>query len=216
MNIVKRGTVEALGTFALVFIGVGAIAMNAGLLGVALAHGLAIAIMATALGSVSGGHFNPAVSLAFAVMRTLSITELCIYWGFQLVGAACASLLWTVVSPDLVSKVSGGLPALSSVTPFSGFVLEGVMSFFLMLTIVTVGFRQKNALAGLWIGLTISLDILLGGPLTGAAMNPARWFGPALVSLNFENAWLYVLGPCLGMLIAAPVGLWLLPKSKED
>jgi len=203
--------------------------MNAGLLGVALAHGLTIAIMAMALGPVSGGHFNPAVSLALFSIRKFGLSEMFSYWGAQFLGATLASLLWLIIGGSgLMNAVGYGVPAVGKVVlssgtfPISNFgalVLEAIMTFFLVLTITTVAVRQNHVLAGLFIGLTITVDILLGGNLTGAAMNPARWFGPALVSLRVENLLqfgIYLVGPAVGAVGAAFTGMWLYDRKAQS
>jgi len=220
---------ELIGTFALIFAGVGAIAMGAELLGVALAHGLTIAIMAMALGPVSGGHFNPAVSLALFSIRKFPLSEMFSYWGAQFVGATLASLLWLLIGGSgLMNAIGYGVPEVGKVVLSSGtfainsfgaLVLEAIMTFFLVLTITTVAVRQNHVLAGLFIGLTITVDILLGGNLTGAAMNPARWFGPALVSLRGENLlqfWIYLVGPAVGAVGAAFIGMWLYDRKAQS
>jgi len=215
---------ELIGTFALIFAGVGAMAMNAGLLGVALAHGLTIAIMAMALGPVSGGHFNPAVSLALFSIRKFGLSEMFSYWGAQFVGATLASLMWLIIGGSgLMNSIDYGIPAVGrigsfTISSFGALILEAIMTFFLVLTITTVAVRQNHVLAGLFIGLTITVDILLGGPLTGAAMNPARWFGPALVSLRGENLLqfgIYLVGPAVGAVGAAFTGMWLYDRKAQ-
>ncbi len=209
---------EFIGTFALILIGAGSIAVGAGLLGIALAHGLTIAIMAFALGPISGGHFNPAVSFALFVMRKINSRYLLAYWGVQLLGALTASLLLMAVAGSKMELVHQGIPALdASVGVFGGLLLEFITTFFLMLTITTVAMRQNHTMAGLFIGLTITIDILLAGPLTGAAMNPARWFGPALASMNFSNFWIYWVGPLAGAAAGGTLGMWLYDlKEKEE
>lgn len=209
---------EFIGTFALILIGAGSIAAGADLTGIALAHGLTITIMALALGPISGGHFNPAVSFALFVMRKINSRYLLAYWGVQLLGALTASLLLMAVAGSKMQLVHQGIPALdASVSVFGGLLLEFITTFFLMLTITAVAMRQSHTMAGLFIGLTITIDILLAGPLTGAAMNPARWFGPALASLNFSNFWIYWVGPLAGAAAGGTLGMWLYDlKEKEE
>jgi MIP family channel proteins len=208
---------EFIGTFALILIGAGSIAVGAGLTGIALAHGLTIAIMALALGPISGGHFNPAVSFALFLMRKINTNDLLAYWGAQLTGALVASLLLTLAAGSKMIAVKHGIPALDpSVNVFGGLLLEFITTFFLMLTITTVAVRQNHMMAGLFIGLTITIDILLAGPLTGAAMNPARWFGPAIVSMNFSNFWIYWIGPMAGAAAGGLLGMWLYDRKEQD
>ena len=203
--------------------------MGAGLLGVALAHGLTIAIMAMALGPVSGGHFNPAVSLALFSIRKFPLNEMFAYWGAQFLGATLGSLMWLLIGGSgLMNAVGFGIPAVGGVSvagvafivhPIGALLLEAIMTFFLVLTITTVAVRQNHILAGLFIGLTITVDILLGGPLTGAAMNPARWFGPAITALRGENLlqfWIYLVGPCAGAVAAAFTGMWLYDRKAQS
>ncbi|MBD0338297.1 MAG: MIP family channel protein [Thermoleophilia bacterium] len=202
----RRAAAEFVGTFTLVFAGMGAIAVGADLVGVALAHGLAIAIMVSAVGHISGGHFNPAVTFGFLVTRRIVPRLAAAYWAAQLAGAAVAALLLRgVFSPD--SQLDGGVPVLGDgVGAGSGLLLEGVLTFFLVWVVFATAADPRGtfkSIAGLAIGLTISMDILAGGPLTGAAMNPARAFGPELVQWVWSDAWLYWVGPLVGAAVAA-------------
>ncbi|MVN88398.1 aquaporin [Deinococcus sp. HMF7620] len=196
---------EAVGTFALVFIGVLAIANNAGLLGVAFAHGLAIAVMAMALGTVSGGQFNPAVSFALSLTGHQDWRTTLAFVPAQLAGAALgAAAALGVAGPARLDAAGFGLPALGSgVSVGGGFLAEVIATAFLVLVVVKVAIHQRHVLGGLIVGLTIVADILAAGPLTGAAMNPARSFGPALVSGEWGAHWLYWLAPLLGAALGA-------------
>jgi aquaporin Z len=181
---------------------------------VALAHGLVIAVMASAVGHISGGHFNPAVTLGFLITRRLAPSLALVYWSVQFLGAAAAALLLKWFYPENVRAISNlGSPALGSgVSVWQGVVIELVMTFFLVWVIFATAADPGGAfksIAGLAIGLTITLDILMGGPLTGAAMNPARAFGPELVSRDWSDAWVWYLGPFLGGALAAVVYEWL-------
>ena len=208
---------EFLGTFALIFFGVGSICADQmlkagnpgglGLLGIAVAHGLAIGIMVTAVGHVSGGHLNPAVTIGFWVTRKLSTLDALLYWIAQLAGAvAAAYLLKTLVPDDTWRAVGLGTPELArDFTRTSGMILEGVMTFFLVYVVFATAADERgafNKIAGFAIGLTVTLDILMGGPLTGAAMNPARAFGPALASAHWANHGVYWVGPLAGGVLA--------------
>jgi aquaporin Z len=202
----RRAAAEFVGAFALVFIGVGSIALDNDLLGVALAHGLAIGIMASAVGHISGGHFNPAVTFGFLVTRRIPPRLALAYLGAQLAGAVAAMLvLRGAFSPD--SSLDGGVPQLGDgVGAASGLLLEIVLTFFLVWVIFATAADPRGAfksIAGLAIGLTITMDILAGGPLTGAAMNPARAFGPELVQDIWSDAWLYWVAPFIGAALAA-------------
>ncbi len=205
---VRRFAAEFVGTFALVFVVVGSIMVSAqsGLVGIALAYGLVVGVMVAAAGHISGGHFNPAVTFGFLVTRRLSAANAVVHWCAQLLGAVIAALLLRVVFPD-AADLSGGVPTLnSSMSTFGGLVLEAVLTFFLVWVIFGVVADPKSThrpIAGLAIGFTITLDVLIGGPLTGAAMNPARAFGPQLVENVWSDGWLYYVGPLAGAAAAA-------------
>lgn len=207
---------EFVGTFTLIFIGVGAIAMNgftggdSGLVGVALAHGLAIAVMVSATAAVSGGHLNPAVTFGALVGRKISILNAIGYIVAQCAGAIAAAMLLPFVMPaGLLEAVKFGTPLLNvekGVTPMMGMILEGVLTFFLVFVVFGTGIdKRAPKVGGLFIGLTITMDILFGGPLTGGAINPARHLGPALVGGLWDNAWVYWAGPMAGGLVAGLV-----------
>lgn len=210
----SRWLAECIGTFMLVFAGVGAIVSGqAGLVGVALAHGLAITVMVSALGRFSGGHFNPAVSLALLGFSMKGLRRFVWYVSAQLVGATAASFAIThFYAPELWQAAYLGAPLLNGISAQQGFWIEALLTFFLVLVVYgTAVDIETNSpkVPGLFIGLTITLGILVGGPLTGAAMNPARAFGPAFAawSLNASyQPWLhqavYWLGPLTGGLTA--------------
>ena len=206
---------EFLGTFALVFFGAGSICADRylqssggiGLLGIALAHGLAIAIMVSALGHVSGGHFNPAVTIGFWVTKRTGTMEAFLYWAAQVLGGiAAAYVLRAVIPEETWRAVALGTPSL--VRDFSkaaAMLLEAVCSFFLVLVFFATAVDELGtfrSIAGFGIGLTITLGILVIAPFTGAAMNPARAFGPALASGHWTNWGVYWIGPLAGGFIA--------------
>ncbi len=214
-NIPQKLVAEFIGTFALIFFGAGSIcadqylhgAGGSGLLGIALAHGLAIGIMVSALGHVSGGHFNPAVTIGFWVTKRINTLDVVGYWAAQLVGAiAAAYLLKAIVPDDAWRAVALGTPALArDFRVLDGMILEGVMTFFLVLVVFATAVDEKGAwraISGFGIGLTITMGILTGGPLTGAALNPARAFGPALASAHWANHGVYWVGPLAGGFVA--------------
>jgi MIP family channel proteins len=215
----RRGVAEFIGTFTLIFIGAGAIMAAAGahdptLAGVALAHGLAIAVMVSAVGHISGGHFNPAITLAFLVTRRLAPALAGVYWLAQFSGAVIAALLLKWIFPAAaVDATNLGAPALNSaIGSGAGVVVELILTFFLVWVVFATAADPRGtfkSIAGLAIGLTITLDILMGGPLTGAAMNPARAFGPELVQNFWSHAWIYYIGPPLGALAAGVLYEWL-------
>jgi aquaporin Z len=204
---------EFVGTFTLVFIGVGSICANqfagggSGLLGVAVAHGLAIAIMVCALGHISGAHFNPAVTAGLWVTGKIDTVESVLYWVAQLAGAAGGAFLITIVVPeDVWRAVQLGTPALAKdFTSISGMLLEGLTTFLLVWVVFATAVDERGALgkiAGFAIGLTVCMDILFAGPFTGAAMNPARAFGPALVGKLWASHGVYWVGPLAGGIVA--------------
>jgi aquaporin TIP len=203
-----RAWAEFVGTFALVFAGVGAIAVGANLVGVAFAHGLVIAVMASAVGHISGGHFNPAVTVGFLVTRRIVPTLAGAYIAAQLLGAIVATLALEALYPAS-ADLDAGVPQLGSgVSAGAGIGIEAILTFFLVWVIFATAADPRGAfksIAGLAIGLTITLDILAGGPLTGAAMNPARSFGPVLVLNDWDNFLVYWIGPLAGGGLAALV-----------
>jgi len=212
----QRAFAEFVGTFTLIFVGAGSIIATGGhnLTAIALAHGLAIGVMASAVGHISGGHFNPAVTLGFVVTRRIEGTVAAAYWFAQLTGAILAALLLQGVLPEQPSDaVNLGAPGLGvGISDGQGLVIEAVLTFFLVWVIFATAADPRGtfrSVAGLAIGFTITLDIFMGGPYTGAAMNPARWFGPAVATTDWANWWVWVVGPIAGGIIAG-VGYWYL------
>jgi len=205
---------EFVGTFTLIFIGVGSIIADhatggaLGLTGIALAHGLAIACMASATAAVSGGHLNPAVTIAFLSAGRIKVGEALKYILAQCAGAVAGAAAIKFVSPmDSVAATSLGTPMLgANISVPQGLVMEIVLTFFLMFVVYGTAVDARAPKVGaLFIGLTVALDVLAGGPITGAAMNPARSFGPALISGHLENIWLYWVGPIIGAVLAAMI-----------
>jgi len=206
---------EFLGTFAVVFFGVGAVCADRflqssggiGLLGVALASGLAMAIMVSALGHISGGHFNPAITIGFWVTKRIGTLDAFLYWAAQLVGGIAAAFLLRSIIPDETwHAVALGTPSLLRDFPaLSAMILEAVTSFFLVLVFFATAVDDRGtfrAIAGFGIGLTMTLGVLVIGPFTGAAMNPARAFGPALAAHHWTNQGVYWIGPLAGGFLA--------------
>ena len=175
----RRGVAEFVGAFTLIFIGGGAGIISGGdIVAVALANGLAIGIMVSNLGHISGGHFNPAITLAFVLARRITTRLAIVYWAAQLLGAVLAALLLRALFEHAATL--GSVPHAPMINDGKGFVLEVVLTFFLVWAVWATAVDPRGAfksIAGLAIGLTISIDVLFGGPLTGAAMNPARAFG---------------------------------------
>ena len=212
-HVIRRGVAEALGTGALVFIGAGSILQigysgEGSLLAVAAAHGLVLAIFVSALGHISGAHFNPAVTFGFLVTRRIDAAMAVVYWISQFVGAVIAALLLRIVFDDqVIDLVNLGAPAIGEgVSVGEGFLLEIVLTFVLVLMVFATAVDERGAfklIGGFGIGLAVFVDILVGGPLTGAAMNPARAFGPQLVGNFWSDGWVYYLAPLLGGGIAA-------------
>src|SRR6202022_904166 len=192
---------EFVGTFALIFVGIGAI-KTAGhdVLGVALAHGLTIAAFVSATLHISGGNFNPAVTFGLLCGGHMTLATAIRYWSAQILGAFIAALICLgLFGRDVVVM---GTPQLAiNLSAMQGILVEAILTFFLVFVIYGTagGERRRGAgLAGFAIGATITLDILFGGPLTGAAMNPARVFGPALAANFWHDHYVYWLGPLIG------------------
>lgn len=208
-NLAKQCVAEFIGTFALIFIGVGAI-YNAnpetglGLLGIALAHGLTIAVMVTAVGGICGGQLNPAVTFGLWIGGQTTFSRAVAYTLAQLAGATVAAFTVGVVlaNPDVTGAeiVARGTPDLGKgISIGKGIAIEAILTFFLVFVVYGSAVDSRAPrLGGLAIGFTVALDILFGGPLTGAAMNPARTFGPALASGHWNNHLVYWIGPLLG------------------
>ncbi|MBI2773490.1 MAG: aquaporin [Chloroflexi bacterium] len=205
--------VEAAGTFMFFSIGAGAIVTNAmtsgaiGVLGIAFAHGLALAVAVSAFGSISGGHFNPAVTLGVAIAGRHPRERILTYWGAQLVGALVAGIFLRLAFepfPAAVDATHLGTPTVATGLPLvTAILIEGVLTIFLLWAVFgTAVSPSAPKIAGFGIGLTVAADILIGGPLTGAAMNPARWFGPAVAAGFFDNWSVYWIGPLLGAALA--------------
>jgi aquaporin TIP len=205
-----RAVAEFIGTFTLLFAGIGAIAVGADLTGVAFAHGLAIVVMVSALGHISGGHFNPAITFGFLITRRIAPALAGVYWVAQFAGAVAASLLLKWLWPG--NALAAGVPSVHGVTAGEAAVIEAILTFFLVAVVFASAVDPRGtfkSIAGLAIGLTITMDIFAGGRLTGAAMNPARAFGPELVGDLWSNAWVWYVGPVGGGAIAALVYEWL-------
>ncbi len=216
-NLTQKLTAEFMGAFALVFFGEGAVCVDMqlrsnatggiGLLTIALAHGLAIAIMVSALGHVSGGHFNPAITIGFWVTKRLSTLDTLLYWVAQVAGAVAAAFLLRAIIPDEIWRsVALGTPELMRDFPsWAGLALEATTTFFLVFVVFATAVDERSSfrsIAGFAIGLTIVLGIVVAGPYTGGALNPARAFGPALASHHWLNQLIYWVGPLGGGFLA--------------
>lgn len=217
----KASVAEFLGTFTLVFIGAGAGAVadkGGGLVGVALAHGIALLVCVYVWGGISGCHVNPAVTLSLLVTGKVGAPRAIMYWVAQFLGATAAAylLLYLVGGPAL--ELGQTVGSLTPTDPVRVIVIEAVLTAFLVFAVYGSAVAAKNGNAiGIAIGLVLTMDILMGGPLTGASMNPARTFGPALaVGAPFQHVWMYFVGPCVGGVIAAVIHdqIMLRPEKK--
>jgi MIP family channel proteins len=208
----RRATAEILGTFMLVFFGCGAVVMDSfptaryGLMGIALVHAIALSVAVSATMGVSGGHLNPAVTVGMLAARRISPSDAGVYVVSQLAGAlfAVAVLKWAM--PASVGDLAAwGTPMLNpAVTLARGIGTEALLTFFLMSAVMgTAVARNAPRIGGFGIGLTLIVAILVGGPLTGAALNPARAFGPALLSGSMTAQMVYWIGPIVGAVLAA-------------
>jgi len=215
---------EFIGTFALVFVGSGAIMTakasqsSAGLVEVALAHGIILAVMVSALMRISG-HFNPAVTLGFLVTRRIEAMMAALYIVAQVLGAVIAAYALKATFPEavFVATRGGGQTIALDITGVQAFVLEAIATFFLVFVIFGTAVDLRGPkIGGLAIGLTIAADILAIGPMTGASMNPARSFGPAVASGVYEAQLLYWFAPITGGLIAALLYEYLFMKSGRE
>ena len=210
---------ELLGTFALVFCGTGAIVINqqsGGAIthvGIAITFGLVVMSMIYSLGNISGAHLNPAVSIAFTVAGRFSLKQLPGYIVSQVVGAVLASLTLKLLFPDN-QFLGATMPA---GTEMQSFILELILTFFLMLVIVNVatGSKEQGMFAGIAIGSVVALEAMFAGPICGASMNPVRSLGPALVSGHLEHLWIYIVAPVAGSILAIPTWKYLTSNIKN-
>lgn len=207
---------EFVGTFFFVFLGAGVIVADKftggsaiGLLGIAVCHGLALSLAVTATMRISGGHLNPAVTIGLWSIGKIQAGRAAAYIVAQLLGSLlAAALLVSVFDRSVWEPVHLGTPALASaVSPGLGLLVEVILTFCLLFSIMGTAVYAKPPIqiGGFGVGLTIFADILVGGPLTGASMNPARSFGPAVVSAFMANHWLYWVGPVIGAILATNV-----------
>jgi len=202
----KNYVAEFIGTFAMIFCGTGAMTINeitggdVSHVGIGITWGLIVMAMIYAFGEISGAHFNPAVSIAFAYAKKFSWKEVPKYIFFQVAGAFAASLLLMWLFPK--SELLGA--TIPTVDVWRAFVLELILTFFLMVVIINVstGSKEVGMMAGIAIGSVVLLEALFAGPITNASMNPARSLAPNIVSGNIKGLWLYILAPIIGALLA--------------
>jgi aquaporin TIP len=215
---------EFIGTFTLVFIGVGAIASNAmtgqmlGLTGIALAYGLAMAVMVSATAAVSGGHLNPAVTFGALITKKIDLVNGLAYIIVQCLGSIAGAYVIKLAMPEQVLvAVSYGIPIITKgATITEALSTEIVLTFFLVFVVFgTVIDKRAPKVGGLFIGLTVTMGVMMGAAVSGAAMNPARFMGPAVAAGGFENTWLYWVGPLVGGGLAALVYRYALEEKES-
>lgn len=208
----KRCTSEFIGTFAIVFFGCGAVAIDQlsngalGLVGISIVFGLVVMTMVYTYGHVSGAHINPAVTIALAYSKRFNKEEVFPYIGSQCAGAIFAGILISMiveplfVEQNILDKMSYGVTQPSNGSFFTAFLVEAILTFFLMAVILGTAVDKKAAagFAGLAIGATVAFLIMFGGPITGASLNPARSLGPAIVSGELSHIVAYLIGPTAG------------------
>ena len=215
----RKYVAEFIGTFALVFVGTGAIVINevsggaVTHVGIAMSFGLIILVMIYTLGDISGAHFNPAVTTGFLLSKRLSGKDYFPYILSQFLGALAASFLLHILFPE-IRLLGATLPRGSDL---QSFLLETVLTFFLMLVIlrVSVAGKERGITAGIVIGSVVGLEAMFAGPISGASMNPARSFAPALVSGHMEHLWIYFVSTRLGATLAVPVYKYLQASELE-
>jgi aquaporin NIP len=216
----KKYYAEVIGTFALVFCGTGAIIINqetSGVVshvGVAFTFGLIVMVMVYALGPISGAHLNPAVTIAFTIAKRFPVRQIFPYILSQAIGALLASAVLRFLFTN--NEFLG--TTLPRGTDMQSFVLETILTFFLMLVIIHVatGSKEQGMFAGLAIGSTVLLEAMFAGPICGASMNPIRSFSPAVVSGHLEHLWIYLTAPVLGASLAIVAWNVLKPEESVD
>jgi aquaporin TIP len=223
MRLVRPLTAEFVGTFGLVFAGTAIVISDsfpggkAGLLGIAIVHGLMLALGITATMGISGGHLNPAVTLGFLSTKRIDVKTALAYIGAQVAGGVVGAYATRFLVPNNVGRLlSDGIPIINSNIQLGGAILlEALLTFFLMSAVMgTIVNPKAPKHGGLWVGLTVIAMILVGGPLTGAVMNPTRAFGPAIVSGIWTGQLAFWIGPIVGAIVAAQ--LWDRVLLKEE
>lgn len=223
----QKALAEFIGAFTIVFVGAGAVIATSpfgdggALVAVALAYGLAVATMVSAVGHVSRAHFNPAVTIGAFVTGKITLKDAAIYVVAQLAGVtAAAGVLRAAIPKEIWDPFHLGAPAVNlAISTGQGVLIEAVLTFFLVWVVFAAVFDPDgafNKIAGLGVGLVVVMDALMGGPFTGAAMNPARAFGPALVAGFWENHWVYWIGPVAGGIVAAVVYDLVILRSRDS
>jgi MIP family channel proteins len=216
-DLLTKVVAEAVGTFALIFIGAGAGVLSSELTGVAFAHGLVIGVMVCAVGHISGGHFNPAVTFGFWITKRLPTMDAAAYWVGQFGAAIVAALLLKAALPH-EGTLGRTVPA-TGVGDGQALLIEFILTFFLGWVIYAVAVDERGTMgvvAGLPIGFVITFDILMGGPLTGGSMNPARTLGPDLVTGHFDSIWVYFIACPAGAAAAMALYDWLVLRPRAS
>jgi MIP family channel proteins len=198
---------ELIGTFALVLFGSMSVTLygaSLDFLSIAFAHGLTLLILVYSIGPISGCHINPAVTIGAWIGKKISSFDGVMYIIFQLLGSALAGVVHIAILP--VTKLANfGIPTVAAGNEPTGLVIEAILTFFLVLTIFGTAMNPKSppGVAGVAIGLALTLGLIIGGPITGGALNPARWFGPAVAANSLAQWWVYIFGPIIGGGLAA-------------
>jgi len=223
---VRAWLAELFAVYALVFFGTISATLSlvvfradpvTAILFIGLTHGLTITLMVYATGHISGGHINPAVTIASLLLRKISLKDAFGYIVFQIIGAVLAAATHAIILPQ-GKEIYFGLNQpgeLINKDPLTALVVESILTFFLVFVVLTTALHPKapQSLAGVAIGLIIAVDHFVGIPLSGASMNPARTFGPALVSGNWSFHWIYWIGPIIGAAIAAAIYFYVITKK---
>ncbi|XP_008787977.2 probable aquaporin NIP-type [Phoenix dactylifera] len=204
VNVTQKLIAEAIGTFFVVFAGCGSVIVNkmygeVTFPGICITWGLIVMVMVYSVGHISGAHFNPAVTITFAVFRRFPLKQVPFYILAQVIGSILGSgALYLLLSPE-AEHFYGTTPVGS---PIQSFAFEIIISFSLMFVIsgVATDTRAIGELAGIAVGSTIVINVFIAGPISGASMNPARTLGPAIIMNNYKAIWVYILGPILGTL----------------
>ena len=225
----QKALAEFVGPLALVFVGGGAVmiadfgAGNSGLVTVALAHGFVIATMVSAIGHVSGGHLNPAVTIGAWVTQKISSSLALIYLVSQFAGGIVGALLLRAAFPKTIWKGAthplGVTTVVNGISKGQAVLIEAVLTFFLMWVIMATAIDPNGSfgkIAGLAIGFVIAMDAMMGGPITGASMNPSRTLGPAIVAGKYTGIWVYFVGPIAGAIVAAALYDGVIMRRRES
>lgn len=230
-NMPQRLIIEALGAFSLCFFSIGAVVLTQGqdIVAISIATGLGIGIMVAAGGHISGGHYNPAVTAGMMLTKRISIPDGVAYIVAQMIGAVLGAGAITLAYLDVDrNRVNLGLPAVGTslvadppvdLSVWNALAMEIILTFFLVLVVFGTAVDRRSIgrwVAPLAIGMTIAIGNMAGVAASGAAMNPIRWFGPAVIQQDFANAWIWIVGPVIGGLVAAALySMFILDREPE-